>query len=132
MIQNITRSLPAMCAKKISKDYAISFPAIKGVQAGREYYVTMCPLKLLPTMFQTTITDIPPELRAQRDMNKNRVSPTTRYLTENSDNYVFPSIAASIDSEVEFDTYGDDLIFRTSFAILLRSSVEESCNLSIR
>src|SRR5690242_15791216 len=27
------------------------FPAIRGVQAGREYYVTMCPLRLIPRLF---------------------------------------------------------------------------------
>lgn len=101
-----------MCAKKISRDYSISFPAIRGVQAGNEYYVTMCPLKLLPTMFQRIITDISPELRAQRELNKGRVAPITRYLLENSDNYIFSSIAASIDREVEFESYGDDIIGR--------------------
>ncbi len=101
-----------MCAKTISKDYFISFPAIRGVQAGKEYYVTMFPLKLLPTMFQAARTDIPPELRAQRELNKGRVAPITRYMLENSDNYVFSSIAASINSEVEFESYGDDVIGR--------------------
>lgn len=101
-----------MTTKKISKDYSISFPAIRGVQAGKEFYVTMCPLKLLPTMFQTAATDIPPELRAQREMNKSRVTPITRYMLENSDNYVFSSIAASINSEVDFESYGDDIIGR--------------------
>lgn len=101
-----------MSSKSISKDYSISFPAIRGVQAGREYYVTMCPLKLLPTMFQPSTTDLPPELRAQRDMNKSRVAPITRYLNENSDNYIFSSIAASIDSEVDFVPYGSDVIGR--------------------
>ena len=101
-----------MCAKKISRDYSISFPAIRGVQAGKEYYVTMCPLKLLPTMFQLAVADIPPALRAQRELNKGRVTPLTRYMLENLDNYVFSSIAASIDSEVEFDPYGTDIVGR--------------------
>lgn len=101
-----------MCAKKISKDYSISFPAIRGVQGGKEYYVTMCPLKLLPTIFQATVTDIPPELRAQRELNKSRVTPITNYMLANPDNYVFSSIAASIDSEVDFEAYGDDIVGR--------------------
>jgi DNA sulfur modification protein DndB len=101
-----------MGAKKISRDYSISFPAIRGVQAGKEYYVTMCPLKLLPTMFQTITTDIPPELRAQRELNKGRVTPITRYLLDNSSNYIFSSIAASIDSEVQFEAFGDDIVGR--------------------
>ena len=98
--------------KQIAKDYSISFPAIRGVQAGKEYYVTMCPLKLLPTMFQTTMSDIPAELRAQRELNKTRVAPITRYMLENPDNYVFSSIAASVNSEVQFESYGDDFVGR--------------------
>jgi DNA sulfur modification protein DndB len=27
------------------------FPAIRGVQAGREYFVSMCPLRLIPRIF---------------------------------------------------------------------------------
>ena len=27
------------------------FPAIRGIQAGREYYVSMCPLRLIPRIF---------------------------------------------------------------------------------
>ena len=101
-----------MSTKKLSKDYSISFPAIRGVQAGKEYYVTMCPFKLLPKMFRQTIADIPPELRAQRELNKGRVTPITRYLLDNSNNYVFSSIAASIDSEVQFESFGDDIVGR--------------------
>ena len=28
------------------------FPAIRGIQAGKEYYVVMCPLKLIPEIFK--------------------------------------------------------------------------------
>jgi DNA sulfur modification protein DndB len=45
-------------------------------------------------------------------MNKNRVAPITNYLIENSESYVFSSIAASIDSEVEFEAYGTDIVGR--------------------
>ena len=33
-------------------NFSYVFPAIRGVQAGREYYVSMCPLRLLPKLFQ--------------------------------------------------------------------------------
>ena len=49
------------------------FPAIKGVQAKREYYISMCPLKLIPKIFHYNEEDlVPPEMRAQRVLNKNR------------------------------------------------------------
>ncbi len=101
-----------MCAKTISKDYSITFPAIRGVQAGKEFYITMCPLKHLRKMFPKIATDLPPELRAQRELNKNRVTPITRYLLENPDDYVFSSIAASINSEVDFESFGEDVVGR--------------------
>lgn len=44
------------------------FPAIRGIQAGSEYYVSMCPLKLLPRIFRFDDEDLSPELRAQRTL----------------------------------------------------------------
>ncbi len=101
-----------MNQKKITQDFSLSFPAIRGIQAGREYYVSMCPLKLLPIMFQEDIKDLPPELKAQRELNKCRILPIKRYIIENKNNYVFSSIAASIDREIAFEAYGENPIGR--------------------
>lgn len=95
---------------RLSREFTHSFPAIRGVQAGREYYVTMCPLKLLTAMFRNGDNTLSPELRAQREMNKGRIPPITQYLLENPDNYVFSAIAASIDGEVQFEAYGNDTL----------------------
>ena len=66
------------------------FPAIKGVQAKREYYVSMCPLKLIPKIFHYDEEDlVPPELRAQRILNKTRVPEISRYIVENKNDYVY-------------------------------------------
>jgi DNA sulfur modification protein DndB len=97
---------------KLTQDFTISFPAIRGIQANREYYVTMCPLKLLKSMFPDDNKNFPPEIRAQRELNKNRVTPIRKYIIENQNSYVFSSIAASIDREVSFQPYGKDLIGR--------------------
>jgi DNA sulfur modification protein DndB len=98
--------------KKIARDYIYSFPAIRGIQAGREYYTTMCPLKLIPHLFKLNYEDLPPELRAQRLLYKGRIPQISRYILDNSDNYIFSSITASIDGEVVFDPIGDDTISR--------------------
>ena len=80
------------------------FPAIKGVQAKREYYISMCPLKLIPKIFHYNEEDlVPPELRAQRVLNKNRVPEISRYIVENKNDYVFSAITASIDGKVKFE-----------------------------
>ena len=101
-----------MPGKKIAREYTYSFPAIRGVQAGKEYYITMCPLKLLPNLFKFDDEELPAELRAQRALNKGRIPAITRYILENHDNYVFSSLAASIDGEVEFIPYGEDVVGR--------------------
>ncbi|MDD3472939.1 MAG: DNA sulfur modification protein DndB [Syntrophaceae bacterium] len=83
------------------------FPAIRGIQAKREYYVSMCPLHLIPKIFLFDEDEIIPELRAQRILNKARVPEIARYIVEAPEDYVFSAITASIDAEVRFETYGD-------------------------
>ncbi|MCU0495023.1 MAG: DNA sulfur modification protein DndB [Chloroflexaceae bacterium] len=84
-----------------------TFPALRGVQAGREYFVAMCPLRLVPRMLSFDGQEVPPELRAQRVLNRGRIPAITRYIVENPHDYVFSAITASIDGEVEFTPYDE-------------------------
>jgi DNA sulfur modification protein DndB len=84
-----------------------SFPAIRGVQAGREYYVSMCPLRVIPRLFLFDEEDLVPELRAQRILNKGRVPEIARYLADNPKSYIFSAITASVDADVEFAPVAD-------------------------
>lgn len=79
------------------------FPAIRGVQARREYYVSMCPLRLVPKVFLFNEEELVPELRAQRLLNRARLPELTQYLLANRDNYVFSALTASIDGHVRFE-----------------------------
>ena len=72
------------------------FTALRGMQAGREYYVVMYPPKLIPKIFLFDEEEIPPELRAQRVLNRARVPEIARYILDNPAEYVFSSITASI------------------------------------
>jgi len=81
------------------------FPAIRGVQAGREYYVTMCPLRLIPRLFVFDEEELPPEMRAQRSLNKARVPEMARYMVDNPDSYVFSALTASINAAVHFEPF---------------------------
>ncbi|MBN1006734.1 DNA sulfur modification protein DndB [Amphritea pacifica] len=83
------------------------FPAIRGIQAGREYYVSMCPLRLISKIFIFDDEELVPELRAQRTLNEARVPEMANYLTENAEDYVFSSLTASIDGRVQFVPLGD-------------------------
>ena len=84
------------------------FPAIRGIQAHREYYVSMCPMRLLPKLFQFDEEELAPQLRAQRHLNKARLPELSRYITENVDNYVFSAITVSIDADVSFEEISGD------------------------
>jgi DNA sulfur modification protein DndB len=89
-------------AEVIDPGFAKDMPAIRGVQAGREYYVVMCPLKFIPELLKVDENDISPELKAQRTINKSRVPTLAHYIVENRDSYLFSSLTASVDGNVEF------------------------------
>ena len=89
-------------------DHFYSFPSIRGIQAGREYYVSLCPLGLVHKIFKFDEENLSPELRAQRTLNKARVPEIARYIIENPDNYVFSAITASVDGDIKFSTINND------------------------
>src|SRR5262245_63462850 len=82
------------------------FPSIRGVQAGREFYVSMCPLHLIPKIFLFNEEEVTPELRAQRVLNKARLPQLARYILDNPKTYIFSALTASIDGDVKFDAIG--------------------------
>lgn len=80
----------------------ISFPVIRGIQAQREYYVTMWKLRMLKqAIFDEQ--EVPAELRAQRTLNRARVPDIANYILDNPKDYVFSAITVSIDSNVVFE-----------------------------
>lgn len=83
-------------------NFTYNFPAVKGIQAGNEYYVAMCPLKLIPKLFLFNEDELPPEYRAQRTINKSRIPEIAKYIVDNPSDYVFSSLTASIDGDAEF------------------------------
>jgi DNA sulfur modification protein DndB len=90
-------------SRDLADSFYYVFSAISGVQAGREYYVAMCPLKLIPKIFLFDEDEIPPEVRAQRALNHARVPEIARYIVDNPTQYVFSSLTASVDGEVRFE-----------------------------
>jgi DNA sulfur modification protein DndB len=90
-----------------SNDNLLSFTAIRGVQAGREYYTAMCPLKVMPKVFLFDEEELSAELRAQRSLNKTRIPEMAAYIVANPDNYIFSSITASVDADVAFQPFSE-------------------------
>lgn len=86
-------------------NYCYSFPAVRGIQAGRPFYIATCPLRIIPKIFSFDENEVPPELRAQRTLNKSRIPEMVRYLLDNPKNYVFSALTASIAVDIEFTEY---------------------------
>ena len=62
----------------------------------------MCPMGLIPKDFLYNEEEVPPEMRAQRTLNKNRIPEISDYLLSNIDSYILSALTASVDASVEF------------------------------
>ena len=70
---------------------------------GRQYYSLLVPLSEIPHLFKfNDWTGCPPELQAQRVLNRARVPDIMRYILENDDGFLFSSITASYSCPVKF------------------------------
>lgn len=83
-------------------NFSYRFPVVKGLQAGKIYYIAMVPLKMLGRLFVSDDEYVLPEYRAQRRLNEARIPEIKKYILDNSDSYVFSALAASIDGEFSF------------------------------
>lgn len=94
--------------KDASESFSYNFSALRGLQAGRQYFLAMCPLKLIPKIFLFDEDEIPAQLRAQRVLNRARVPEIAKYIADNPKDYVFSSIAASVDGNIRFEPVGSN------------------------
>ena len=81
----------------------ITFPAMRGVMGTREYFAAMVKLAVVPRLFQfRDWSELPPEHRAQRVLQKSRVPEITSYIVDNPDDYFFSALTASFPGEAKF------------------------------
>lgn len=88
--------------------FSYRFPAVRGLQAGREYYISMVPLRIIPKLFHSEDENLLPEFRAQRRINEARIPEIKRYILENRSTYVFSALSASIDGDFRFVPFNSD------------------------
>ncbi|MEU3783427.1 DNA sulfur modification protein DndB [Streptomyces sp900129855] len=103
-----SRSATRVVAPRTSEGFEYAFPAIRGIQAGREFYVSMCPMRLIPKIFIFDEDELTPELRAQRVLNKGRLPALAKYILDNPDDYVFSALTASVDGDMNFESVAAD------------------------
>lgn len=83
--------------------FSYKFPAVRGVQANCEYYISMVPMNLLCKLFcENTDNSVLPEFRAQRKLNEMRIPEIANYILDNRNSYVFSALSASIDGKFQF------------------------------
>lgn len=81
----------------------LSFPVVRGIQAGREYYVAMCPLGAVSRVFVPDESAAEPTQRAQRVLNRGRIPKLARFMARNADDYTFAPITVCVDGEAAFE-----------------------------
>lgn len=84
-------------------EITFSFPAVKGIQAGSEYYTAQVPFKYLVKLFRFDDEAVPPEARAQRNLNERHAQDIADYILENRHEFVLPAITASVSAEMAFE-----------------------------
>lgn len=88
---------------------AFIFPAVKGIQAQQEYYISMVPLEVIAKIFQFADEELPPEIRSQRILNKSRIPEIRDYILSNLESYVFSALTVSVDGHMEFQVINDTM-----------------------
>ena len=84
-------------------NFTYKFPAVRGIQANTEYYISMVPMNLLSKLFsENTDNTVLPEYRAQRKLNESRIPIIANYILNNRSSYVFSALSASIDGKFKF------------------------------
>lgn len=91
----------------MSSEFNTTFPAVRGMQAGRPCYIAMCPMRIVPTLFKFNEEEVPADLRAQRKLNVARIPEIASYLVENARDYTLSAITASINGRVDFNPLAD-------------------------
>lgn len=92
----------AQIVQDSAQSFSYQFSALRGCQAGRDFYAAMVPLALVPKIFIFDYDELKPELRAQRKLNRARVPEIARYVLDHPGEYVFSALTASIDGNVAF------------------------------
>lgn len=84
-------------------EISYSFPAVRGIQAGREYYVAQVPYAIVAKLFVFDDEAVPPECRAQRVLNERRAEAIGDYIADNAAHYVLPALTVSVSAEMSFE-----------------------------
>jgi DNA sulfur modification protein DndB len=81
-------------------DFEIRLPAIRGVQAGRPFYIALCPARFLSRLISSEQSK---EGAFAREADRALVQDIAQYLASNPSSYVLPALTCLVDGAVEFE-----------------------------
>lgn len=80
----------------VNRRGGLTFPALRGRMGTRDYFVIVLPLSTIPRLLPAPEgSSLPPEARAQRQLNAKRVPEIARYILTHEDDWLFSSLTAS-------------------------------------
>ena len=101
----------------------MTFDAVRGVQAKKEFYSAMVSFKTIAEHFKFDDPTLGADQRAQRIVRSSRVPTLANYIIQNPDNYVFSSITLSVGGKMTFHpTPGLGELGRTGTLIISMNS----------
>ena len=80
--------------------FEITLPAVRGVQAGRDYYLSAIPFRHVPQIFGTGSDD--PVTESPPGNSRKTVRELARYLLDNPAQFTLPPLVACIDGKIDF------------------------------
>lgn len=83
-------------------------PVVRGIQAGYEYYTSMCPLRFLPKLFPGVPQESDPVLRVGRSPSRSRIRTLSRYILDNPESYILPALTVAIDGDTRFEPVSEE------------------------
>lgn len=81
---------------------SIEIPVIRGIQAGREYYVTQVPLGILKRFTVPDLSELPAMRRSQRVLSVARGNKILDYIRKNLRTYILSALTMSIAADIDF------------------------------
>ena len=88
--------------------FNLTFPATRGIQAGRPFFTATIPFKVLARLFKSDEEEVPADLRAQRKLNEGRAQGICDYMITNPETFVIPAITVSCDQSMQFEKLHPD------------------------
>ena len=84
-------------------DFEIRLPAIRGIQAGRPFFIAICPTRLIPRLMPLEAAGDLEDSPLHRVPDRGRSQEIARYVASNPEAYVIPSITCLVEGHVHFD-----------------------------